>query len=194
MPGRMFTQAASRGSTSSPPDRLGGLRRGKGRVDQNGLVVFLHLSEPPTPSSAPATPCQSQDEIRQDCLRRERDARGREALAAPRRSAMATCRPGEADAIVALGGDGLHAADAASLHERRHADLRHEPRLGRLPHERLQRGGPARAPRRRRRQPHPSAVDDRLRPRGQGAQGARHQRGVAVPRALSGGQAAHPRR
>ncbi len=39
----------------------------------------------------------------------------------------------------------LHAADAAPLHEHRQADLRHEPRLGRLPDERVHERRAARA-------------------------------------------------
>jgi NAD+ kinase len=48
--------------------------------------------------------------------------------------------PEEADVIVALGGDGFMLLDAARHAGDRGPGLRHEPRHGRLPDERLSRG------------------------------------------------------
>ena len=86
---------------------------------------------------------------------------------------MATARWKHADVIVPLGGDGFM---LETLHRRarpRHAGLRHELRLGRLPDEPVQRGRPARAPGRARRRrccircacapsPRPATVEEAL--------------------------------
>jgi NAD+ kinase len=55
-----------------------------------------------------------------------------------------------AQVIVALGGDGFMLETLHEAMEAPDADLRHEPRLGRLPDERVQRGRPAGADQRRR--------------------------------------------
>ena len=82
-----------------------------------------------------------------------------------------------------------------TLPEQPHADLRHEPGLGRLPDERLPRGraaaGGSRGPR--------STSSIRLRmtaydETGRRARGAGHQRGLAVPADLPGGEAQDLRR
>ena len=48
--------------------------------------------------------------------------------------------PENADVIVALGGDGFMLQTLHRFMNSGQADLRHEPRLGRLPHERVPRG------------------------------------------------------
>ena len=87
-----------------------------------------------------------------------------------------------------------HALHAAR--HRGHGDpgLRHEPRHRRLPDERVRRGGPEGAARRRRGrdpQPAPDARDPRRR---RGDRRARHQRGLDPARRPAGGAPAHPRR
>ncbi len=64
--------------------------------------------------------------------------------------------PGEADAIVALGGDGLMLQTLHRFINDPHPDLRHEPRLGGLSHERVSRRPPHRASAGSRRKPRPS--------------------------------------
>ena len=54
-----------------------------------------------------------------------------------------------ADAVVALGGDGLMLQTLHQVMDRQVPVLRHELRLGRLPDERFRRGRPAYAARRR---------------------------------------------
>ena len=67
----------------------------------------------------------------------------------------------EADVRGRAGRRRLHAGDAAPRPRPPPADLRHEPRLGRLPDERLRRGRPAGADRGGREGGDPSAGDDR---------------------------------
>ena len=96
----------------------------------------------------------------------------------------------EADVIVALGGDGFMLETLHSVHRPAGADLRHEPRHGRLSAQRLPGRRPARAPRARRCSAplHPLRMRAHL-PQRRGRARPRHQRGVAVPRDPSGGQA-----
>ena len=86
----------------------------------------------------------------------------------------------------------LHAADAASLHGHRQADLRHEPRLGRLPDERVPR---ARACSSGSTRPSAASIHPLLMVATDATASAhtalRHQRGLAAAPDLPGGQAAH---
>ncbi len=87
-----------------------------------------------------------------------------------------------------------HAADAPRVHGRAQADLRDEPRLGRLPDERVPGGRPARAARRRVGLDHPSAGDDGDGRARRHVRGAGDQRSVHAAPVLPGGEAAHPHR
>ena len=167
----MLTQAASPRSTSAPPIRSASAGGGEGGVNQNGLVVFLQLSEPPHARGAsPRPPWQRAAlrwqtlaaEVRQDRVRRQRRAGGARGAGASRQALTATPTQGGRRHRGARRRR-ADAADAAPAHERRRADLRHEPRLGRLPHERLSGGRPARPARARRGQRHPSAGHARRR-------------------------------
>ena len=148
---------------------------------------------PPREAMGPTRHAKCSAQLRQDRVRGQRRARGPARRLERLVAALRQADPRTADAIVALGGDGLMLQTLAPAPERPRADLRHEPRLDRLPDERLQRGRPARSPRARRDQRHPSARHARRRSGRPDARGAGDQRGVAVPRDLPGGQAPdHP--
>ena len=152
---------------AADPLRLRG--RGEGRVDQNGLVVCVQLSEPPhrgdqTPGR-PATlrtMTKPSAKVRENRLRRQRRAGGARGPGAPRQR-LRQRRAQDGRRHRRARRRRADAADAAPAPERPRADLRHEPRLDRLPDERLQRGRPARPARARRDQRHPSARHARRR-------------------------------
>ena len=98
----------------------------------------------------------------------------------------------KADVIVALGGDGLMLQTLHWIDERAEADLRHEPRLGRLSHERIFATTVcASGSRSRRRRSFIRSSCGRVDVHGAETTRARDQRSVAVAPDLSGGQAAH---
>ena len=75
--------------------------------------------------------------VREDRLRRERRAGGARSALRASRQRLRQRRSQDGRRHRGARRRRADAADAAPAHERRHADLRHEPRLGRLPHERL---------------------------------------------------------
>ena len=113
---------------------------------------------PGVTDSSPAAACRPRPGAARGLLRAHRlprrDDRGRGRGARPPRRALrrraARARP---PSIIALGGDGMHAGDAAPAARPQPAGLRHELRQRRLPDERLPGGRPAPSAWRRRRRP-----------------------------------------